>query len=166
MECTAMKHFVLSLLCLAAAPLANASPELAQTWSAKAGDLYLQTTEHMQAYKYSSRPPLEDSYVVELERFAYTAAQLGSWNDAEGGAKDLGCIFRGMAEDIEVQLDTLTGKAQQNEQIAALKRLSALLDDAQQIGPAAASAVLNADNTGETPAACPANPMLKIGNSF
>lgn len=164
MECSAMKRLALSLLCLVAAPLASASPELAHSWSAKAGDLYLQTTEQMHVAKHSGKQSLNAGYVVELERFAYTASRLGAWNDAEGGAKDLGCIFRGMAEDVEVQLDTLTDKPAPRDQLSALKRLSALLDDAQQIGPAAASAAKHAQTSTQAPAACPANPMLKIRN--
>ncbi len=162
MECSAMKRLALSLLCLVAAPMASASPELAHSWSAKAGDLYLQTAEHMRGAKHGGKHSLDAGYVVELERFAYTASRLGAWNDAESGAKDLGCIFRGMAEDVEVQLDALIDAPAPRDKITALKRLSALLDDAQQIGPAAASAAKHAKTGTHAPAACPANPMLKI----
>lgn len=159
-----MKRLVLSLICLAAAPLASASPELANTWSAKAGDLYLQTTAQMQTTKRTGKTDLDNAYIDDLERFASTASRLGAWNDAEGGAKDLGCIFRGMAEEVEVQLDEIMAESTPRARLAALKRLSTLLDDAQQIGPAAAWAAQHPAAGTDAPASCPANPMLKIVN--
>lgn len=155
-----MKRLAIVFMCLVVAPMASASSDLAQSWAAKAGDLYLQTTAQMQA----NTAPLSDDYVTELERFAYTASQLAVWNDKDGGAKDLGCIFRGIAEDVEVQLDLLIQAPTAREQQNALKRLTALLDDAQQIGPAAAAAAERGSSNAEAPAACPANPYLKIGN--
>ncbi|MEZ5998596.1 MAG: hypothetical protein R3B98_07880 [Hyphomonas sp.] len=151
------------LAALAALPAA-ASPELAEIWGAKAAALYSETTDLLDTARTGERPALDDGYLIDLERFAMTATRLGSWNDEVSGAKDLGCIFRGMAEEAEVQLNALEGAGSATASEAALKRLVTLFDDAQEISVAAAwaarhgGALPNANDG--VPAACPANPAM------
>ncbi len=151
------------LLCLCAfiLPLsAAASPELAEEWGVKAGALYSQSVELMEILSRDGDISLKSQYITDLERFALTASKLGSWNDARTGARDLGCIFRGMAEEAELQLDALENPTSDAGQAAALRRLITMFDDAQTIAAAAAAAA-RAGIT-ETPAnasahSCPAN---------
>lgn len=155
-----MKRFILCV-CTFLLPLsAAASPELAEEWGVKAGTLYNQSVELIQTLNRDGEITLGDNYITDLERFALTATRLGSWNDERTGARDLGCIFRGMAEEAERQLDVLETPEADGAQAAALRRLVTMFDDAQTIAAAAASAA-RAGIT-ETPAnaseySCPAN---------
>ncbi|MEZ5947223.1 MAG: hypothetical protein R3C13_14785 [Hyphomonas sp.] len=159
-----MKRLFVPILLSALAFPATASPELAESWGAEAAALYSETTGLLDTARMGERPALEDAYLIDLERFAMTATRLGSWNDEVSGAKDLGCIFRGMAEEAEVQLTALEGAETVRASETALKRLVTLFDDAQEISVAAAwaarhgGALPKADDG--IPAACPANPAM------
>ncbi|MCA8902617.1 MAG: hypothetical protein KDA53_15360 [Hyphomonas sp.] len=156
---------LLAPLALAALALpASASPELAELWGVKAAGLYSDTVVLLDEARTGAAPALEDGYIIDLERFAVTATRLGSWNDQVSGAKDLGCIFRGMAEEAEIQLGALEGARSVRDRESALRRLVTLFDDAQDISAAAAWAARHGGqlpnaNDG-APAACPANPAM------
>lgn len=156
-----LKHLISLLLFASMAPVALASPDLAETWGAKAGDLYSSTLVMLDAGKSNG---LTDDYIVGVERFALTATRLGTWNDDSHGPADFGCIFRGMAEDAEHQLDALETTSSATDREAALKRLIGMFDDAQAISAAAAhaarygAAIPAADGA---PTMCAANPAFK-----
>ena len=164
-----MKRFILCLCALILPFSAAASPELAEEWGVKAGALYSQSVELMEVLSRDGEISLKSQYITDLERFALTASKLGSWNDERTGARDLGCIFRGMAEEAELQLDALENPKSDTGQAAALRRLITMFDDAQTISAAAASAA-RAGIT-EIPAnasehSCPANRafLKRLGN--
>ncbi|MEL6955361.1 MAG: hypothetical protein AAFO88_01840 [Pseudomonadota bacterium] len=120
-----MMKSVLAALALAlAGPLAHADQDLAREWSRTAAQLSGEVQEAL------SGEPLGAQIEDELAKFSVTAARLAHQSEAE----DLACIFRGMAEDTEVQLDRLS---QSDERLSALRRLATLLHDAEAIGLAA-----------------------------
>lgn len=81
--------------------------------------------------------PLAPQLTTDLQRFGLLAANFSAEIDRSGGPVDLRCIFRGMAQETDVQLkaaaDARTGAAQAD----ALDRLSHMLRDAAEIAPAA-----------------------------
>ena len=125
---------------LAIAPLAHASPELADQFGVKASGLYADTVSLANQMKTGAEAELSEAYIDELSVFAGTALKLGSWSDAQAGAADFGCIFRGMAEEADVQLIELEEAASSAQKSAALSRLIAMFDDAQSIAAAASHA--------------------------
>lgn len=125
---------------IAFAPIASASPELAEQFGVKAGGLYQVTVSYANQLRTGGDAELSDAYAEELAVFAGTALKLGSWSDAHAGASDFGCIFRGMAEEADVQLTELEEATSTAQKSAALSRLIAMFDDAQSIAAAAAHA--------------------------
>ncbi len=155
-----LKRLIPALLGLALAQTAAASPELAEVWGTKAGDLHAQSA----VLRDANDAHLPQNYVRELERFAITATRLGTWNDEQGGAADLGCIFRGMAEEAELQLMALEDAKGPAARDVAFNRLVSMFDDAQVISKAAVLAARG--ESAQTPARtaddsipqpCPAN---------
>ena len=146
----------MTLSTLALAAPAYASPETAEDWGAQASDLYGTTTTLLQALNSPQNSDLEDEYVDGLARFAIIAGRLAVWVDTSGGAKDFGCIYRGMAEEAELQLDALETASTKADAKAALTRIATMLDDAQTIAVASAHAARTGTNT--APAGhCPAS---------
>ena len=132
-----MKRLIASLILSALPFTAAASPELARDWGTKASALYEDTVELLE-----SDASIPDSYETEIGRFALTAGRLGSWIDGSGGPTDLGCIFRGMAEEGETQLMALESAETPGGREDSLKRLASMFSDAEAI---AAAAALSAD---------------------
>jgi hypothetical protein len=143
--------------------MANASPELADEFGIKARILYEDTVTFANQLRNGGQPELTATYIDELSVFAGTALKLGSWSDAQSGASDFGCIFRGMAEEADVQLMELESATSLSETSAALSRLIAMFDDAQSIAAAAAHAVRRSEqekggNRIAAAPSCAANP--------
>lgn len=156
-----LKRLTCLLLCASLSPVALASPDLAETWGAKASDLYGSTLVMLDT---GTSSDLADDYIIGVERFAVTATRLGTWNDNSHGPADFGCIFRGMAEEAELQLDALETATSATDREAALKRLIGMFDDAQAISAAAAHAARYGAATIATdgaPTMCAANPAFK-----
>lgn len=146
-----MKPLCLALCVAFAVPAALADEaDLAREWGAKAGFLYEDTAAGLQS---GALPP---HYEDDLMRFAVTADRLGTWIDATGRPHDLGCIFRGMADEAELQLDQLQEPTARE---GALRRLATLFNDAENIGLAASYAQPGAEGPEVgAPMSCPANP--------
>lgn len=132
-----MKRLIASFVLVALPFSAAASPELARDWGTKASTLYEDTVELLE-----SDDSIPDSYETEIGRFALTAGRLGSWIDGSGGPSDLGCIFRGMAEEGETQLLALESADTPDAREDSLTRLATMFSDAEAI---AAAAALSAD---------------------
>ena len=143
-------------LCLVfAVPTATADEaELARDWGAKAGQLYQETVAGLHGEDLSNR--FED----DLARFAVTADRLGSWVDESSRSHDLGCIFRGMADEAELQMSLLEQPGRRGE---ALHRLATLFNDAENIGLAATYAEPETvPGAGAADMSCPANPEAAL----
>jgi len=80
--------------------------------------------------------PLEPAMISDLQRFGLAASRLSVEIDQRGGPVDLRCIFRGMAEETDVQLKAASAAATGAAQSQALGRLSHMLKDAVEIAPA------------------------------
>ena len=132
-SCIPMKRLIASLVLVALPFSAAASPDLARDWGTKASALYEDTIELLE-----SDADIPDSYETEIGRFALTAGRLGSWIDGSGGPSDLGCIFRGMAEEGETQLMALESAETPDAREDSLKRLATMFSDAEAIAAAAA----------------------------
>jgi len=128
----------LALACLAGS--AMASPELAETWGAKAADLASQSAVLLDRARHGNMPALEDDYVIEFERFVLNASRLGSWNDASGGPAAFSCSFRTLGEEAGTELEALETAGNTRAREAALGRIMILLDEAQDLSTAAAFA--------------------------
>lgn len=137
-------------VCAMAGP-ASASPDLSSEWGQASSELYEQTVAAMQA------GAVPDGFEAGTARFAVTATRLGDWAETSGAAADLACIFRGMAEEAEAQLDALdAGEAPEQ----ALQRLAILFSDAEAIAAAAVHASRRSrgpDAARQVPT-CPASP--------
>ncbi|WP_300379266.1 hypothetical protein [Henriciella sp.] len=133
-----MKRMLLALAAAALPFSAAASPELATQWGVKASDLREDTASLISVIEASGTVNVPSDFETEIARFSMTASRLGSWIDGNGGPSDLGCIFRGMAEEGEVQLDALDTADSARETHTSLKRLAAMFSDAETIAVAAA----------------------------
>lgn len=151
-----LKRFLLGLTTLALASTAHASPETAEDWGAHASTLYGTTTELLASLKSNTNSDLETEYIDGLARFSVIAGRLAIWVDTSGGAKDFGCIYRGMAEEAELQLDALETASTPADAKAALTRIATMLDDAQSIAVASAYAARTGVNTAPS-GHCPAS---------
>lgn len=80
---------------------------------------------------------LAPELVLDLQRFGLTATRLSVEIDQRGGPTDLRCIFRGMAEETDMQLKAVAAASTGAMQADALTRLSHMLRDAEEIAPAA-----------------------------
>lgn len=159
-----MRRFLAIIALGLAVPTAHASPELANQWAAQAGQLYTVTLDQMQSLERKGYRHAPNTYETDLARFGATAGRLAAWNDDTSGAADLGCIFRGIAEDVDHQIEALETANSDHARRTALTRIARLLNDAQDIGPAAAYAATHPKDAGAAPQSCPANPYLEIGN--
>ncbi len=156
-----MKRLILAFAILTA-PVASASEALTETWAARAALLYQDTEEMLGALMAGYDKPVSAEFADELTQFAVTALRLGQWIDQTGGSSDYGCIFRGMAEEAELQLAQLEGPGSFIQHRAALKRLATLLDDAQVIAVASAQSMQAGARHGEASPACPASPATAL----
>ncbi len=125
---------------LLAASAAHASPELAEAWGAKAVDLSEETSDMIAALETGEDIVPDPDYTEGMARFSATASRLGVWSETSGAGADFGCIYRGMAEEAEVQLTVLESGGDIRDVYASLIRLAALFDDAQAIAVASAHA--------------------------
>ena len=135
-----LKRIVLSFALLSMAQLAHASPETAENWGERAEHLHITTLNMLNAVEAGQPTNLNAIYIDELTRFAITAGRLAIWVDETGGAKDFGCIYRGMAEEAELQLYALEDAPADAAAITALNRIASMLADAQMIAIASAHA--------------------------
>jgi hypothetical protein len=74
--------------------------------------------------------------ISDLQRFGLAASRLSVEIDQRGGPTDLRCIFRGMAEETNLQLKATSTASTGTAQSQALSRLSHTLKDAVEIAPA------------------------------
>lgn len=132
-----MKRLILAIATAVLPFAASASPQLANDWGIKASSLYQETSNMIAVLDRTGRPIIPESYEVEIQRFAMTATRLGLWVDGSKGPSDLGCIFRGMAEEGEVQLDALSDAKSAHVVRLSLVRLAAMFSDAETIAVAA-----------------------------
>lgn len=156
-----LKRFLVSLTALSLAsqmPLsAYASPETAEDWGLKASTLYAQTTELIANLNKNHPTELEATYTGGLAQFSVIAGRLAAWIDTSGGAADFGCIYRGMAEEAELQLEALQVASTKSDAKTALTRIATLLDDAQSIAIASAYAARNGNVSATQKNHCPAS---------
>jgi len=134
------KSLILALAALVFCQAAVASPELARVWGGEA--LALRTALEAERATLRSDPRRTDlpgaGTRAGLMRFAGQADGLAHAIDTGEGPKDLGCIFRGMSEEVGVQLDVLdeTGTSPA-ERLRAMERLLKAVDDAVAVADAA-----------------------------
>ena len=134
-----MKRLIAAFALTAALPFAAmASPDLAGDWGIKAADLHAETSGLIETIDETGEAAITEDYEIEIARFATAATRLGRWIDGNDGPSDLGCIFRGMAEEGEVQLDALFEAETARETRKSLVRLAAMFSDAEVIAVAAA----------------------------
>ncbi|MEO1029665.1 MAG: hypothetical protein AAFX02_11495 [Pseudomonadota bacterium] len=155
-----MKRLLLSICVLASAtPFASASPELAEKWGANATRLYTESVAHLSRIETDrTLIPPKDAYIDQTLRFAIQASRLGKWMDENTDTRDFGCIFRGMSEEADLQVQSLETAGSATDQVAALKRMIAMFDDAQTIAVAAIDvAQTGAASEGQIPRQCRAN---------
>lgn len=123
---------LVSLGILFASQTAAASPALARSWSDEAADLQSQLHE-------MDNHVMPDDLRFRLERFGRTATRLSTSGSEETPLpEDLGCIFRGMAEETDVQLTAFANASTGDDRQAAEERLDKMLEDAISVGEAAA----------------------------
>lgn len=142
---------ILTAAALICCPLsASADADLANAWGFKAGTLYAVTIDALEG------EDIPASFEDDLMRFAVTSDRLGGWIDETGGPSDLGCIFRGMAEEAELQLGMLE---QPGTRDSALRRLATLFYDAEGMATAAVHATAHPSGYNEVQqvATCAAN---------
>ena len=156
-----LKRLVFSTLCLALSSTAPAfaSPETAEDWGAKASALYQTTTQLLGALNTDISDDAEAAYIDDLARFSIIAGRLAVWVDTSGGASDFGCIYRGMAEEAELQIEALESARTRADAKAALTRIATMLDDAQAIAVASAHAARHGEASAPT-GHCPARSVL------
>jgi hypothetical protein len=99
---------------------------------------------------------LDAALVQDLQIFGMNASRMALDISARGGPQDLGCIFRGMAEETDVQLGAAASAVNGTQQAAALDRLSRMLRDAEEIAPAAVKAIAASPKGPAATATCPA----------
>lgn len=149
---------ILAVLALLTVPFhAAASPELAGDWGIKAGDLRQETASLIESIDRSGKAEIPQAFEVEIERFSYAATRLGQWVDGNDGPSDLGCIFRGMAEEGVVQLDALDTADTARAKRDSLVRLASMFSDAEVIAVAASGAARHGTPAVESAGKCPAS---------
>lgn len=77
----------------------------------------------------------DDPFIADVEAFAAHAAYLARLADAGGPPTDLGCIFRGMAQDAETRLSGLPAEASAADQARVYLAMARLFEHAGVIGP-------------------------------
>lgn len=80
---------------------------------------------------------LDDPLQIDLDRFSADAMRLSRAIEAAGGPIDLRCIFRGMSGDAASRLEALGGAQTAADQARIYREISALMQDAVEIAPAA-----------------------------
>jgi hypothetical protein len=154
-----MKRLILPIAFAVFVALPAWADTLAQQVQAEASRLLAQVSSAEAAAK--ARPgmkpaPLSPALVGDLQRFGLTTSQLSVEIDHRGGPVDLRCIFRGMAEETDVQLKAAAAAATGGDQAVALGRLTHMLKDAVEIAPAVGgTAPIKLPATGK-PGKCPA----------
>ncbi len=154
-----LKHIICALTLSLSAPLAAASPDTAENWGLQASEIYAEANAMMADIDQRTFSEVSTGFEDRLVRFAATATHLGGWTDDTQNAPDLGCIYRGMAEEAELQLIKIENAASYAELKAALTRIATMADDAQSIAVASA----HAGRTGQQAAPtgqCLTNTML------
>ena len=146
----------LAALTLSSTSIALASPEAAEEWGSQASALYNTTTELLGSLEAKTSEENEAEYLDGLAEFSVIAGRLAVWVDSSGGAKDFGCIYRGMAEEAELQLNALETATSQADAKAALTRIATMLDDAQIIAVASAHSARHGTEV-PTTGYCPAS---------
>lgn len=145
-----------ALAAFALTSAAHATPTTAENWGSQASTLYVETVDLLENIKAGNPTLLDDAYVARLTRFSIVAGRLAVWVDETGGAKDFGCIYRGMAEEAEIQLYALEEADSDTAATAALVRIATMLDDAQSIAVASAYAA-RTGNARSPQTDCPAS---------
>lgn len=87
-----------------------------------------------------------------LAHFSITAAKSAEAIDANGGPKDLGCIYRGMAADAKLQADRLKDGAEAQD---AMQTVAALGSDAVLVTPETETKAAQEDPYAGLPMSCP-----------
>lgn len=94
-----------------------------------------------------------DALMTQLSEFAQTAAAAGAAIDANAGPHDLGCIYRGMAEDAGRQARRLNEGAEVEDAVETVRLLG---NDAVLVTPETkAEMAQTADPTGIDMGTCP-----------
>jgi len=140
-----LKHTLAALILALSASAASASPETAENWGLQASDIYNDAAAMMTSIDQRSFDGITPDFEDRLIRFASTASYLGGWTDETQTSPDLGCIYRGMAEESELQLIAVENAQTAADLKAALSRIATMADDAQSIAVASA----HAGRTGE-----------------
>ena len=95
-------------------------------------------------------PPGPDETIsIRLDAFALAAAQAARSVEANGGATDLSCIYRGMSEDAEVRAEAIGAALTRADQARAYRDLADLAEAARRISEEEPSA-------SAAPSRCPA----------
>ncbi len=138
-------------------PMAHANPDLARSWSEEANLLEAQINT-------SPEGGLSPELKASIARFGRIAGRLAESGSAENPLPhDLGCIFRGMEEETDLQLSHLTPDASAEAISAARVRLAKMFDDAVDVGQSAALALEagvaldQSVQAGDEPGQCPAD---------
>lgn len=154
-----MKRLVACIAVCAVPFSASASPQLASDWGTRASELYQETITLLERNEAGELSAIPQQYETGVERFSVMAGRLGSWIDGNDGPSDLGCIFRGMAEEGEVQLMALDAADDMDAEHDSLKRLATMFSDAESIAAAASHAGTTDDSGARQhgPGSCAAN---------
>lgn len=156
-----MKRLICAMAAFILPSMAYASPELATEWGQEAAELHAQTTVLITVIDIGDRPDLNLDYLMDVQRFTTTARSLGTWIDTSDGAKDLGCIFRGMAQEGSDQLTALDEATDSPSTRSALSRLATMFADAEVISVASTHRTKTPALTESAQArACPASAKL------
>lgn len=124
---------LIAALTLAAGPaFAQQDPEPSKELAAAYRTLSFEARRLEAAVRYGDPSP---RLGVELTAFAGRAAELAAKIEAEDGPADLGCIYRGIAEDVALRGQAMSRK---DAVLAHDERveLAAVLDDASEVLPA------------------------------
>jgi len=144
MECAMLKHLATSaVICgtlLCSGLSASASPETAEQWGVQASELYESVSQMLVELDHGDFEGLPTRFDDNMARFASTASYLAIWTDETQSAPDLGCIYRGMAEETEIQFIALEEATTAKSIRVALQRIASMTDDAQSIAVASAHA--------------------------
>ena len=132
-----MKRLLTCLTLIALPRSAEASTDLSRLWGQEASRLSGTTAEMMLAIDFGEDVAINDRFALDVYRFGRTSADLAVWIDDTNGPNDLGCIFRGMASESEIQLQVLEASTETQPQRQSLRRLASLFADAEMIAVAA-----------------------------
>ncbi len=161
---TPIKHLLVAALLPVLALPVMAGPGDARDLGDMASNLLMSTqTAHddaIGAFRFDA-PQIDPDFISGLQRFGVLSSQIAADIDAKDGPKDLGCIYRGMAEETDVQLQALSASHTGADQAAALERLISMLDDAMMVSEAAARALSSEtpDEGSITVGSCSASPV-------